>query len=114
MADEVTQQVMQMLAEMDDLETQHVIQEHRERLGMDKQDVHAHLATKIAEKVLADEARKKKTPEPPALVQSLGDAIRILEQLSESADERLTTVEHQALGIVLEWADDFINDRELT
>ena len=67
-------------------------------------------AAKIVAKALADDQRKKETPEPASLIESVGHALGILEELSETAGERLTAVEHEALKLVIAC----MNDREMT
>jgi hypothetical protein len=67
------------------------------------------IGKEIAQKVLAEDKRRKESPEPAPLVQSVGDAVGILEQLSEIGGWRLTKTEHEALKLVLIC----MNDREL-
>ena len=77
---------------------------------MSKAEIHAADVAEIVEKSLAEDKRRKENPEPAPLVQSVGDAIGILEELSETGGARLTAVEHEALALVLTC----MNDRELT
>lgn len=77
---------------------------------MSKEEIHAGYVAEIVEKALAEDKRRKENPEPAPLVQSVGDAIGILEELADTGGERLTAKEHEALSLVLTC----MNDRELT